>query len=409
MSLRFAMIGAGGIAAVHIKHMKELGEQVCRLTHITVRPQDRQPGQVEAFAAEGITVHEDGLEMIRATAGKVDAVFIPTSTYTHCELTCAALAAGHNVYLEKPAAPTVQEVDKMLAAEAASGGLCLLGYQYIHSHPGNFIKRRLVDGRLGRPNRVRAWAYTPRPDVYYARNEWAGQLQTNGQWVLDGPSMNALSHATASILSLSSTRERTFAAPVRVRAEYYHARPITSEDTCSIEILTDTGVNAYFIVSHCVEPPLQGPWMQVECENGHAAWNWYGAAEIHFNDGTSEYLSGSVDDNHLLPTLRSFCHALERKDRALLGCTLANGRNVIATINAAFESSRVVRPIPADLTRRVPDKNGSPITVVEGLREAIAQCGAQGKLFSDIGCPWAVATQPFDLTGYKQFPQQFGK
>jgi hypothetical protein len=196
---------------------------------------------------------------------------------------------------------------------------------------------------------------------------------------------------------------------VRVRGEYYHARPITSEDTCSIEIFTDTGASAYFIASHCVEPPQRGPWFQVECENGTAAWNWHGAVEIRYNDGTSEYLSGCPDDDHLLPTMRSFCHALERKDRALLGCTLANGRSVIAAINAAFESARVVRAIPAELTRQVPDKNGSPITAVEGLREAIAQCGAQGKLFSDIGCPWAVPTEPFDLTGYKQFPRQFGK
>jgi hypothetical protein len=46
-------------------------------------------------------------------------------------------------------------------------------------------------------------------------------------------------------------------------------------------------------------------------------------------------------------------------------------------------------------------------TIVEGLDSAIPQGASQGKLYSDLGLPWARRTATFDLTGYNRFPVQF--
>ncbi|KKM23861.1 hypothetical protein LCGC14_1610860 [marine sediment metagenome] len=158
---------------------------------------------------------------------------------------------GHNVYVEKPPAGTVQEVDRMIKAVADSGRICALGFQAIYGRSINWIKQRIVSGALGEVRRMRCWAFWPRPDAYYARNEWAGKLRLGPTWVLDGPSNNALSHQIANMLYLASPRERTFALPVTVRAELYHARDIESEDTSAIEITTAEGAVAHYLVSHC--------------------------------------------------------------------------------------------------------------------------------------------------------------
>ena len=277
--LRFAVVGAGGFAAVHIRNIRTLGPELgCELAAVAIRPQDRREGQVEQFQAEGVEVFADAEEMFERLAGRIDAVFIPTGIYTHCPLACAALARGHNVYLEKPPAATVQELDRMLEAVERSGKLCALGFQAISSEEVNRVKRLLVSGELGVPRLLRCWAFWPRKDAYYARNEWAGRLRVDGAWVLDGPTNNALSHQIANMLYWACPDQRGFAVPRAVRAEMYHARDIDSEDTSALEIRTVEGPVLYFIVSHCTAGPQAGPWIEMECTGGEVFWEIGGQA-----------------------------------------------------------------------------------------------------------------------------------
>jgi predicted dehydrogenase len=407
MTVRYAVVGAGGYAGVHIdligRHGPELG---CELAAVAIRPADRRSGQVEAFTARGVQVFADAQEMFAATLGRVEAVFIPTGIYTHAALVCAALAAGHNVYVEKPPAATVQEVDAMLEARRRSGRICALGFQAIYSHSINWIKQRVVAGRLGQVRRLRCWAFWPRDDGYYARNEWAGQLRFGEHWVLDGPASNALAHQTANMLYLASPKQRAFAAPLAVRAELYHARAISGEDTSALEIHTDSGAVAYFIASHCCKPPHTGPWIEMDCSAGQVSWHFSGKTRIRYADGSAEALDGDGRPAQH-DALASFTAAVSAGDASLLRCDLNMGRCFTLAINGAYESSRMVRAIPPQLTSRGLDEKGRPITIVEGMNEAIARCGQEGRLFSDIGLPWASASQPFDLRDYRRFPVQF--
>ena len=81
-------------------------------------------------------------------------------------------------------------------------------------------------------------------------------------------------------------------------------------------------------------------------------------------------------------------------------------RNFTLAINGAFESSTAVRAIPAEYVRRE-GEGGQGRTIVTGLCEAIARCAAEWKVFSDLGVPWATATEPFALKGYRTFPRKF--
>ena len=434
--IRYAVVGAGGYAGHHIRLIRQHGAELgCKLSAVTVRPQDRLPGQIEQFAAEGVEVFTNAGEMFAALSGKVEGVFLPTAIYTHADLACAALAAGHNVYLEKPPAATVQEVDRMIAAERASGRMVCLGFQAISSESINLIKSRVVDGSLGAVRRLRCWAHWPRPDAYYARNEWAGRLKAGPAWVLDGPTNNALAHQTANMLYLASPTPRAFAAPLAVRAELYHAREIDSEDTSAVEVRLQSGDTiqaspssqlrlgeqlaktpavgdsvscppiAYFIASHCAAGPHAGPWIAIDGEKGSVEWENSGRTMIRYADGRSESLErDSVDPS--VASLANFTEAVRAGDRSLLNCTLEMGRHFTAALNGAFESAGVTRAIPARLVRRE-GEGPEARTIVDGLTELVTRCGKEGMLFSDAGAEWAQRTEPFDTVGYRRFPQRF--
>jgi predicted dehydrogenase len=358
---------------------------------------------VEQFQADGVEVFADAVEMFGKLSGKIDAVFVPTGIHTHCELACAAMRCGHHVYLEKPPAATVQEVDRMLAAAAETGRMCALGFQMIFSRSMEELKQRVVAGALGAVRRVRTWAHWFRTDAYYARNEWAGRMKLGDAWVLDGPSNNALSHEIANLLCLASPRPRAFAIPKTVRAELYHARDISGEDTSSIHIRTVEGPELWFTVSHCTAGEHTGPWIEMDCSEAVAHWDRTGAVTIEHADGRTESLP--ADDGARTRALANFTEAVRAGDASLLKCDLTMGRNFTLALNGAWESSGGSHPIDPKYVRRE-GKGGDGRTVVEGLREAIDRCAAEAELFSDAGCPWAVRTEPFDLTGYRGFPQR---
>ncbi|HRT97404.1 MAG TPA: hypothetical protein P5532_23555, partial [Planctomycetota bacterium] len=91
---------------------------------------------------------------------------------------------------------------------------------------------------------------------------------------------------------------------------------------------------------------------------------------------------------------------------SLLRCDLAETRKFVLALDGAHESSGRIHRIAADHVRRV-GEGGEMRTVVEGLDAALRCAAAARALFSELGTlPWAVATEPFDLTGYSSYPRR---
>ncbi|MGC1481856.1 MAG: Gfo/Idh/MocA family oxidoreductase [Chthoniobacterales bacterium] len=65
----------------------------------------------------------------------IDAIYVATPPSTHAELTCAALAAGKSVYVEKPISTDTRSADSMLAADSAVGGNRLVVAHYRRALP----------------------------------------------------------------------------------------------------------------------------------------------------------------------------------------------------------------------------------------------------------------------------------
>jgi predicted dehydrogenase len=84
-------------------------------------------------------------------ASDVDAVYIATPVYLHCEQTLAAIAAGKHVLCEKPLGMSVAEAERMAGAAAQAGvklGTALM-MRFLAQHQA--ARKLIADGSLGRP------------------------------------------------------------------------------------------------------------------------------------------------------------------------------------------------------------------------------------------------------------------
>lgn len=150
---RVAVIGAGAIARDHVTAIA--GVPGLRLAHVV----DRHPERAAALAAlaEGATWSTDPAT---AWSDAVDVTAVCTSPESHADLTVAALGAGRAVLLEKPAALSVPDTDRILAA-AKTAGRPLLVAQTARFQPVHLeIARSVASGAIGTPRLAHLTWYT---------------------------------------------------------------------------------------------------------------------------------------------------------------------------------------------------------------------------------------------------------
>jgi len=409
--IRIAIVGVVGYGRNLVKAIRQAGEQVdCRLVAAAdarlAECPEKFPEQADLLKKDGVELYADAIEMYESMAGRCEVIYVATGINAHEPLAVEALNRGYHVHVEKPPAATVQAVDRMLEAARVARRFCIVGFQAIHTEDIRFVKSRIVEGRLGKIDAITCQAGWPRTRAYYRRNEWAGKLTSAGQWVLDGPAMNAMIHQINNMLFFASDEPGRFATPSAVRAEMYAAGPIESHDTAAIEIRTASGPTCTILCTHCNDSRF-GPVIEITGRKGHAVWEM-GAGTIRYDDGTSE--SCPADPTHGRHRIVvDFLNAIRAGDASLLGCDLAASRNTVLAINGAFESSRRIHRIDERFSRRIDEGTDDARTVVVGLDELIASAAHQKKLFSDLDerPDWAAATEPFDLAGYRKFPVQF--
>ncbi len=402
---RIGIIGLSGFSTNHWQNVEEVQRRGgCRIVATAVVDPENHAARLEQLRSEGVEVFSSALEMFDAMRGKMDAVTIPTPIHTHPELTIAAVRSGYHVFLEKPPAATIQELDEMVSAVRRAGKLCAVGFQAIWSPSIQFLKLRLAEGAIGQVQSLACSAGWIRQADYYARAGWAGKLQVNGQWVLDGSANNPLAHQIANMLYLASPDRRRMATPAAVRAELYHGHDLQSEDTAAIEIHTAEGPRCYFLATLCADEQFH-PEIAIVGSEGTAYYQMFGQSGIRHADGRIE--QPTLDDSVQGPgRFENFISAASANDLDMLRCHLEMCRPFVLAINGAFESSRRTWPIPAEYLR-VSGEGMNEKTVIEGIDAAIPQAASQRRLFSDLGLPWARRSGTFDLTGYTKFPQQF--
>jgi hypothetical protein len=242
----------------------------------------------------------------------------------------------------------------------------------------------------------------PRFDTYYNRSEWAGKLHVNGEWVLDGTINNPLAHMLSDELYLASMKPGAMAEPVSVQAELYHGHDIESEDTSSLRVITDKGVEILFNASLCSDARID-PTVIIECEKAEIEYVGFSKARITLKNGGVDTIEDKSDKRiHMLTKM------VELYENGLsYPVTLETCRPFTMVVTGAFDSCGYPHSIDSKYLncREQSDLSGDTIkTVIKDIDHILRVAHENGKLFSEVGAEWAKRSGIFDLRDYKKFP-----
>ncbi len=394
--VKFAVVGLGGYGNSHLGSAADVEAQGMGVLDavVCIDPENHQ--EKLADFARSVRVFGSLDELI--DAGGIDVITLPIGIHDHVRLSIKCLKAGYNVLVEKPLTGAVQDANQLIDVRDRTGKQIVIGYQHLYSPMIQGLKARVLDGRLGRIKMARLKASWPRGDHYYARNTWAGTRMRDGIWVLDSPINNALAHYLTNIFYIASANEVDPCGITSVQAELYRAWDIENLDTACLRVETDTDTTAVIAMSHVAEN-LFGPIMDLECENG-TVHCLTGSCEVNYSSGKKE----SIDDGDTRIRTGPWINMVNAlRDGEPLISTLEMGRSQTICINGAHESCPSVHDYPRYVVSNV--KQGEhTFRVVDGLEQLLHHSADEGKLFSELGAPWAMSSEPFSMSGYKHFP-----
>ncbi|RAK05176.1 putative dehydrogenase [Halanaerobium saccharolyticum] len=399
----FAVVGVRNFADSYLHNIEELeAEGKIKLTAVVVKDQVKNAEKVRELRHKGIEIYSSYENLLKEAKTSVDVIGLPVSIPTHAEIAIKGMKAGFDILLEKPPAPTVQQLDAMIKTEKETGRFTSIGFQFIHSNTIRKIKQFILEGKLGEIKEIAAKGFWPRFKSYYDRNNWAGTSVEMGKLVLDGPMHNAFAHYLNNMIYLAGQDMQSSAQLKRVRAELYRAHSyIESDDNSCLEAETTTGTKIYFYVTHVPEK-MRHPYMEIVGTEGKIEWHMEAEeTKIELNNGKVIEL----DNEGLDPHKEVFRIAADKHLGLIenLYCTSKNTRSFVVAINGAYDSAQKIRTIPQELVEEFTNEDGEYQTVLPGIDQLIDQAFAERKLLSDLDLEWAVKTNWVNVENYTEF------
>lgn len=407
MKVRSALlIGTGGFGRNHLNELVRLQEEG-GLALAAVSDIRLTEHAASMIAERGIKHYVDYKEML-ASEKAADFVIISTPISLHAPMCIDAMEAGFHVLLEKPPAAAIQDVDRMMEAVRRTGKLCAVNFFTPSSKALALIERIVAAGEIGRVSGIKGIALLTRTSAYYRRTPWAGKLLSGGSLVMDGAFHNPAAHLLYSMLNLSELlagAESSSVSPSRVTAELYHANPIDSDDTSAIRIEMTGGMGLHFYVTLCARQD-ETQRIRIEGTEGMLEWN--------YNNEVTVWRNGTVSSRHecreegkglIERRYRNLIRTMDELDDRL-DVSLESARKFTLAANGAFESAVRIKKIESSNVH-LSEAEDEPGAYIEGIESTIKAAFDSGKLFSEIGVPWAERSAPFDLLGYRSFPQRF--
>ncbi|MEI8207519.1 MAG: Gfo/Idh/MocA family oxidoreductase [Kiritimatiellales bacterium] len=394
--VKIGVIGCGGYAFQLIKRILSVSH-AGTITAATSR--DMNSSGAQYCRERGIRVFQTVEEML--VFGQFEVVVNPTPIHLHATISKQCLTAGFPVFMEKPPVATVQEFDDLAAASKAAGLPVAVCFNSLYAFLVQQLKKELLAGRFGKVLRVKSIGAWTRTDAYFTRNSWAGKVQQNGQWILDGDINNPFAHVLCNSLFFAGTQQNALAEPLTVEAELYRCNQIESEDTSCLRIMTREGVEllTWFTLGSKTEI---APRTVIETEKAVITFENFKTLKIEFTDGTVEEHEAYQEDR--IEMIQQLCRAIRTGEQFCGDLDMIRPFTVV--INGAFDSAGTICSIPEQYLSRVKVGTATQI-VIEGAGETLKQAFAANALFSEMGAPWARKNEKFSTENYTRFPLRF--
>ena len=345
--LRFAVIGAGVIGAVHAAALAGLPD-TARLAAVA----DLDDARAEALAKEYGAQHTDDTTALLAR-DDIDVVTICTPSGRHADLAVAALDAGKHVVIEKPIDVTLAAADRILEAEKRSGKKVTVISQHRFDRSTERVMRAVSGGTLGTVTSAIASHAWWRGQSYYDSGDWRGTLALDG----GGAIMNQTVHTINLMLAAVGSRPTEVFAYTACLA---HER-IEVEDTAVAVVRFDSGALGMIHGTTAAYPGLDAR-LSVYGTKGSAVISddelvfvheTIGAApEIGMSSMTGENQATSEDRLSEGEAGLGHAHRLQLADFIAAVVTdgtprvsTADARSSLAVILALYESAATGRPV----------------------------------------------------------------
>ena len=178
--IRIGVIGTGGRARGLMRNLKDLpGQQIVAVSDV-YEPRMLEAAEIPAAKAATVADYRRILD-----DKEIDAVLIGAPDHWHKTMTLEALAAGKDIYVEKPVSHSLEEGEEMVKAVEASKQVVQTGTQQ-RSWDHWILGKQIVDsGKLGRVTYVDTYWYqlattAPLPEVDTSKLDWKRWLGPAG-------------------------------------------------------------------------------------------------------------------------------------------------------------------------------------------------------------------------------------
>ena len=168
MTLKFAIAGAGYIAAIHADALRR--QKGAELVAVVEKFPEVRAGFARKYGVQ--RTYETVADLLKD--GGVDALVIGTPNAFHAPQAIAALQAGVHVMVEKPMAVTVREAEKMIAAGQQSSACLMVAHCWRFDQDVRWLKSQA--GKLGKIIRTKGYGVHAQwgPAGWFTQKKLAG-------------------------------------------------------------------------------------------------------------------------------------------------------------------------------------------------------------------------------------------
>ena len=375
--LTVLLVGVGGYGTGYVREMLDHGAERGAVLAGVVDPYAATSKYYDELVQRGARFF-DTVEAFYAETG-ADLAVIATPIQFHAAQAIFCLEHGSHVLCEKPAAATVEDVQRMIDARDRAGKTLAIGYQWCYDPAMLRLTADVDAGLLGRPVAMKSLVLWPRAISYYKRGlGWAGKKRdATGAAIFDSVASNATAHYIENMLWLTG-RGYEGADVADMRVQTLRANDIETFDTIVMDAVLENGAKLFFAASHATGADgIQNPVFEYQFEQAVVRYGALGdtsdALRAEFRGGTvKDYGASSTGgcDRKLETAL-----ALARGEDAPLPCPAEAAIRHTRAMAMVFAKRPEADVFPAEAVRL---EDG--MVWVPGLKERLIDCYENWKM-----------------------------